>query len=99
MRRTDLAADRGDVDDPAAVPLTHLRQHGQRWIENAPEHDVHGLLEVGDRHGGERTHLNDTSVVEEDVDAPVVTRDLRHSALDILPFCDIALHGVDIAAL
>jgi hypothetical protein len=39
-------------------------------MQHSPKHYVHRLFEIGDRHCGQRSHLDDAGVVDEDVDQP-----------------------------
>src|SRR5436309_2743847 len=98
MRDADLAADRGDVDDPAAALTLHRRDGRAHRVQRPPEMDVHRVLEISDVHVLERPHLNDAGVVDQDIDRAGARDDLLHELLGLVAVTDVARYDVDVDA-
>jgi hypothetical protein len=67
MRNADLAADRGEVDDPAMPLGAHDRQRGQGHADHAQGHRVQGALAGAGLRVLYRADLDDPGVVHQDV--------------------------------
>src|SRR5579884_451693 len=93
MRHADLTANRRNVHNPAIAPLFHAGQDRQCRIECTPENDRHRSLEILDRHVLRRTDLNDTRVVHEDIDTPILLLDAPDHLLDLLLVREVALYS------
>src|SRR5690348_4895956 len=56
----------------------HVGQHGQRWIDDTPVHDIHRLPKIVGSHSFDRSDLDDAGVVDQDVHGSKVLADLTH---------------------
>ena len=86
------AADGRDIDDPPASLMSHVRQHREHQEERTPEVGLHRIVVVRQLHVVQRTDLDDSGVVDQDVDAAVVLDRLRDGAFDILALANIRWH-------
>ena len=89
MRNADLAANRGDVHNPAAAILDHLRQRRQRGIDRSPEHYVHGLAEILCSLREQRAHRDGSGIVHQDVNAPEPLLREAHQVFRIVLLADV----------
>src|SRR6266699_7261032 len=87
---THLTADRSDIYNMAALTLYHRWKHGQGWVETAPEHHSHRLLKIFECLCLQRTHRDDTRVVDEHINLSKMGSRLIHHSLYLLTVSDIA---------
>lgn len=83
----------------ARASLAHLREDGERGVERAPEDDAHRLLKVRDGHRANRPRLDNSGVVNENIDAPEPPHRLLDGVGHVIAVGDIAGDGEDGRAL
>jgi hypothetical protein len=93
MGNRDQPADRSDIRDSSLPPLAHLRKHGERRVQHAPEHNRHRPLEIPDGRIFHGSDQNFSRVVHQDVDLTVVVAHSLHHVGDLLCVRNIALAG------
>ena len=99
---TQLRHHRADVDDLTLTALHHLRDDGRRADERTHKVDVDDLLELSALHLVHGDALDDTSVVDEDVNLTNLLMDGLHKGLYCIfvgHVADIALHIADASFL
>ena len=93
VRNCHRAADGADVHDP---PVTaQVGQGGERRVHHAEIVDVHRLAKVLHAHRIERAHLDDSRVVDQDVDAAEALHGLADEGGCLLGIADVAGDGED----
>jgi hypothetical protein len=69
MRHRYFSADRGNVDNAAALALDHLRHNGKGAMNSAEEVRLHRIVKVRSRLILHRTNANDAGIIYQNVDA------------------------------
>jgi hypothetical protein len=93
VRDGHLAADGGDVHDPAVPARPHVRQDGQRGAHGPPEDDGHRALEIGQPHRLLRAHLDGARVVHQQIDPAEALERPFDQDLDGGGLADVAANG------
>ena len=98
MRDAGLRSDRRNVDHAGLPSPAKMRQRRQRRVHRAPEHHIHRLFEIGDRHRLYRAYLNHARIVHHHVEPPI-PGDHGGDHVPYLRFiADVAHHGQHVRA-
>ena len=92
VRDGDLAADGGDVDDRGGAFIRdaeHVRKGGSSGVEGGEEVGCHGAAIGGERLVFDGTDLDDSGVVDEDVDAAEVGDGVIDKVFGLRGVCEV----------
>src|SRR5438067_11417111 len=98
MRYGNFSADRRNINNASATARPHRRKNFHYQEEWCPEMHTHRAFKILLLHVFNRADLNDSGIVEKNIDLAIASQNLGHGSLNLRTFKEIALDGEDRAS-